>query len=195
VNEPQDKPTVLLPTDQLIQELYGELRRVAAAKVAREPPGQTLQATALVHEAWLRLKDGPAPRWHSRAEFFSAAAEAMRRTLIDRARRKRAARHGGKQQRVDLDDADIAAPVAEEELLMVHEALDLFAQQDPQKAELVKLRYFAGLTLEQIAEVLNVSLPTAKRHWSYARLVYREISRENNRGVEPVGMAGYEKKR
>ena len=133
--------------DELLPLVYEELRRLAAHKMARETPGQTLQPTALVHEAWLRLVGDANPKFQGRAHFFGAAAEAMRRILIDNARRKRALRHGGGQQRVDMEEAEIAAAVNEDELLAVHEALDTLAALDKQKAELVKLRYFVGMTL------------------------------------------------
>jgi RNA polymerase sigma factor (TIGR02999 family) len=155
--------------DELLPLLYEELRRLAASKMARETPGHTLQPTALVHEAWLKLVGNASPRFNDRAHFFGAAAEAMRRILIDRARRKAAQRHGGGQQRVDVDEVEIAAPVQDDELLAVNDALDKFASLDAPKAELVKLRFFAGLTLEQAAAVLGVSEPTAKRWWAYAR--------------------------
>lgn len=155
--------------DELLPLLYEELRKLAASKMAREAPGQTLQPTALVHEAWLKLVGGASPRFSDRAHFFGAAAEAMRRILIDRARRKAARRHGGDQQRVDADEIEIAAPVQDDELLAVNEALEKFAALDATKAELVKLRFFVGLTLEQAAAVLGVSEPTAKRWWAYAR--------------------------
>ena len=154
---------------ELLPLVYEELRKLAASKMAREAPGQTLQPTALVHEAWLRLVGGVTPRFGGRAHFFGAAAEAMRRILIERARRKAARRHGGGQQRVDIDEIEIAAPAPEEELLAVNDALDKFAALDAPKAQLVKLRFFAGLTLEQAAGVLGVSVPTAKRWWAYAR--------------------------
>lgn len=161
--------------DQLLAAVYQELRHLAAAKMSRELPGQTLQATALVHEAWLKLGDAT---FQNRAHFFGAAAEAMRRILIDRARKRQAVRHGGGQERVDLDGLEIAAPVIQDdELLAVHEALDKLAAHDARKAELVKLHYFVGLTFAQAAEVLNISEPTAKRDWAYARAwLHREIS-------------------
>jgi RNA polymerase sigma factor (TIGR02999 family) len=163
--------------DQLLPLVYQELRRVAAQKMARETPGQTLQATALVHEAWMRV-GGESQSWESRAHFFGAAAEAMRRILIDRARNKRAVRHGGGQERLNIDEVEIVAPVQDEELLAVHDALDRFAAHDAQKAELVKLRYFAGLTIEEAADVLGMSAPTAKRYWAYARAwLFREIGK------------------
>jgi RNA polymerase sigma factor (TIGR02999 family) len=157
---------------QLLPLVYDELRKLAAQKLARERPGQTLQATALVHEAWLRLAGPDQHTWNGRAHFFGAAAEAMRRILIDRAHRKRAVRHGGGQERVEADVADIpiAAPDGnDDEILAVHEALDRLAAHDPRAAQLVKLRYFVGLTIEEAAEVLGVSEPTAKRDWTYAR--------------------------
>ena len=163
----------------LLPLVYDELRGLAAYKMAHEPPGQTLQPTALVHEAWLRLAGGESSqRWQNRAHFFAAAAEAMRRILIDNARRKHALRHGGGQERINLETAEIAAPGSDEELLEVHEALDRFAQIDPTKAEWVKLRYFVGLTIPEAAQVLGISEPTAKRWWAYARAwLYREIRR------------------
>jgi RNA polymerase sigma factor (TIGR02999 family) len=161
---------------ELLPLVYTELRRLAAHKMAQEPSGQTLQPTALVHEAWLRLAGGGNQSWQNRAHFFGAAAEAMRRILIDNARRKRALRHGGAQQRVDVEQAEIAAPTDDDQLLAIHEALDKFAAQDQQKAELVKLRYFVGLNLVEAAEILGISEPTAKRWWAYARAwLYREI--------------------
>ena len=167
--------------EKLLPLVYDELRHLAAAKLARETPGQTLQATALVHEAWLRLAGEQRRQWQGRTHFFAAAAEAMRRILIDNARRKRAVRHGGDLKRVNMDDstAQIAAPAEnEDEMLEVHEAVDRLATHDPRKAELVKLRYFVGLTIEQAAEVLGISEPTAKRDWAYARAwLFREIGR------------------
>jgi RNA polymerase sigma factor (TIGR02999 family) len=149
--------------------------------MAREAGGQTLQATALVHEAWLRLGGDGQPEWKNRAHFFAAAAEAMRRILIDSARRRRAARHGGGLERVDVGDPALAisAAGADDEMLSVHEALGALARHDPRRAELVKLRYFAGLTLEEAAGVLGVAPATAKRDWAYARAwLYREIGRD-----------------
>jgi RNA polymerase sigma factor (TIGR02999 family) len=165
---------------ELLPLVYEELRRLAAHKMANESPGQTLQPTALVHEAWLRLTGHQDVKWSGRAHFFGAAAEAMRRILIDNARRKRAARHGGGAPRLDIPDLEIAAAEGkEDELLAVNDALDKLAAQDRQKAELVKLRYFVGLTLEEVAEVLGISSATAKRHWAYSRAwLFREIGRE-----------------
>ena len=166
-----------LAAGELLPLVYQELRRLAAHKMAGEAPGHTLQPTALVHEAWLRLvdKDGQA-QFQNRAHFFGAAAEAMRRILIDRARRKQAQKHGGGREHVDVDDVEIPAPADDEELLAVNDALDRFAAMDAQKAELVKLRYFVGMTIEEAAAVLGVSEPTAKRWWAYARAwLFQEI--------------------
>ena len=166
--------------ERLLPLVYEELRKLAAQKLARERPGQTLQATALVHEAWLRLAGPDQHTWNGRGHFFGAAAEAMRRILIDQARRKLALRHGGGLARVDADAtgaAGIAAPEGnDDELLAVHDALDRLAARDPRKAELVKLRYFVGLSIEETAEALGVSTGTAKRDWAYARAwLHREI--------------------
>jgi RNA polymerase sigma factor (TIGR02999 family) len=155
---------------QLLPLVYDELRRLAAQKLAHEKPGQTLDATALVHEAYLRLVDAAAaPHWNSRGHFFAAAAEAMRRILIDQARQKHSQRRGGGRKRRPLDRAEVAAPEPSLDVLALHEALERFEQVDPAKAELVKLRYFAGLTLPQAAEVLGISETTADRYWAYAR--------------------------
>jgi RNA polymerase sigma factor (TIGR02999 family) len=154
---------------ELLPLVYEELRKLATARMAHEAPGHTLQPTALVHEAWLRVAGRDSPRFNDRAHFFGAAAEAMRRILIERARRKAAQRHGGGQQRVDISEVEIAAPAQSDELLAINDALDKFAAFDAPKAELVKLRFFAGLTLEQAAEVLGISEPTANRWWAYAR--------------------------
>jgi RNA polymerase sigma factor (TIGR02999 family) len=160
--------------------VYDELRRLAAKKMARENPGQTLQATALVHEAWLRLGGGESADWRNRTHFFAAAAEAMRRILIDNARRKMAARHGGEAERVefDLESLELAAGMDVDQLLALHEALNALAAHDAVKAELVKLRFFVGLTLPEAAKALDLSEPTAKRYWAYARAwLYREITK------------------
>ena len=165
---------------ELLPLVYEALRQLAARRLRNEQPGQTLQATALVHEAWLRLLGNSDPRWHGRRHFYAAAAEAMRRILIDNARRKQAARHGGGLHRTEVksDDMPIAGGAPDEELLAVHEALDALAVHDPRKAELVKLRYFVGLTLEEAAVALDISERTAKRDWTYARTwLYREINR------------------
>jgi RNA polymerase sigma factor (TIGR02999 family) len=164
--------------EQLLPLVYDELRRLAAFKMANEAPGATLQPTALVHEAWLRLIGDENPQWNGRAHFFGAAAEAMRRILIENARRKRAVRHGGGQAKLDLAEIEIAAPVMDDELLAVHDALEKLAARDQQKAELVKLRYFVGLTSEEAAKVLNISVPTADRWWNFSRAwLFEEIER------------------
>jgi RNA polymerase sigma factor (TIGR02999 family) len=162
--------------DKLLPLVYEELRHLAAHKMANQAPGHTLQPTALVHEAWLRLIGNPEAQFAGRAHFFAAAAEAMRHILIDSARRKRAVRHGGGQVRVDIQNLEIAAPADEDELLAIHDVLDKLAAEEPQKAELTKLRYFVGMTFEEAAEVLGISVATAKRHWAYARAwLYEEI--------------------
>jgi RNA polymerase sigma factor (TIGR02999 family) len=155
---------------ELLPLVYGELRKLAAARLSAEPAGHTLQPTALVHEAYLRLVGGGRPQdWAGRRHFFAAAAEAMRRVLVDAARRKRAARRGGPRRRMDLLEGDLATVPANDELLDLDEALTEFAALDPQAAELVKLRVFAGTTVEEAADVLGVSPRTAKRSWAYAR--------------------------
>jgi len=161
---------------KLLPLVYSELRKLAAHMMASQPPGHTLQPTALVHEAWLRLSANEPARFAGRAHFFAAAAEAMRHILIDSVRRKQTLRHGGRQARVDIQDVQIAAQADDDELLAVHDVLDKLAAESPQKAELTKLRYFAGMTFEEAAEVLDISVATAKRHWSYARAwLYEEI--------------------
>jgi RNA polymerase sigma factor (TIGR02999 family) len=157
--------------EKLLPLVYAELRKLAAAKMAHEQPGQTLQATALVHEAYLRLVDDDrAVRWNSRGHFFSAAAEAMRRILVEKARRKQSARHGGGQRRIELDDALAVPDRQADELLAIDEALARFAEVAPAKAELVKLRFFAGMTIPEAADVLGISHATAERYWAYARV-------------------------
>jgi len=158
-------------TDELLPLVYEELRLLAAQKLSHEPPGQTLQATALVHEAYIRLVESECRNWNSRNHFFMAAAEAMRRILIERARRRKELKYGGDQGRVDLDDVVLPcdAPEFSLKLLALDEALEKLSQQDKIKADVVKLRYFAGLTIEQTAEVLGVSRNTTKRCWAYAR--------------------------
>jgi RNA polymerase sigma factor (TIGR02999 family) len=156
--------------EQLLPLVYDELRKLAAQRLAQEKPGQTLQATALVHEAYLRLVDGDrAQRWNSRGHFFAAAAEAMRRILVEQARHKQRRKHGGGRRRVELDAGRLAYRSADEGLLAIHDALDRLAAEDPRAAELVKLRYFAGLSVEQAAEALGVPRSTAYAHWAYAR--------------------------
>ena len=156
--------------EQLLPLVYDELRRLAAQKLAQEKPGQTLEATALVHEAYLRLVDvDRVPHWDSRAHFFAAAAEAMRRLLIDQARRKRRPKHGGGRTRVSLDEALCLREAPDDDLLALEEALQKLTREEPAKAELVKLHYFAGLSLEEAGRTLGISHRTAKRHWAYAR--------------------------
>jgi len=162
---------------KLLELLYEELRRLAASKMAHEARDQTLQPTALVHEAWLRLVVSQNPRFENRAHFFSAAAEAMRRILIDRARRKLTRRHGGNMERVDLEGLDLAAPAADEQLLAVHEVLNNLAKNYPVQAEVVKLRYFVGMTNEETAEALSISVATVKNYWTFARTwIFNEIN-------------------
>jgi RNA polymerase sigma factor (TIGR02999 family) len=154
------------------------LRRLAAWLLANEKPGQTLQATALVHEAWLRLAGKDDPNWQGRRHFFGAAAEAMRRILVENARRKKRLKHGGQWERVDLEGLDIAAPLEDDELLAVDEALDRLTEADPRAAELVKLCFFVGLTQEQAAKELGISISTVERTWAFARAwLFREIQK------------------
>ncbi len=155
--------------DELLVLVYDELRRLAAFKLGQESPGQTLQPTALVHEAWLRLVGDRNPAFNDRTHFFRAAAEAMRRILIDRARSKNSQKHGGDFERVDFDALELATPEENEKLLAVNEALDKLAVEYPSQAELVKLRYFAGMTNEEAAPILGISVSTAKKHWAFSR--------------------------
>lgn len=156
--------------EQLLPLVYAELRRLAAARMSHEKPGQTLEATALVHEAFVRLVDvDQVQHWNSRGHFFAAAAEAMRRILVDNARRKRRPKHGGDLVRVELDEARCGGGPSDDDLLALNEALDRLAEREPAKAELVKLRFFAGLSLDEAAAALGISRATAKRYWTYAR--------------------------
>jgi RNA polymerase sigma factor (TIGR02999 family) len=155
--------------DRLLPLVYEELRRLAAFKMANEPAGLTLQPTALVHEAWLRLGAAEGQVWNGRGHFFAAAAEAMRRILIENARRRKAIRHGGGKQRIDIEEVELAAPADDDQMLAIDEALTRFSAVDPKKAELVKLRYFIGMTIEESADALGISLATAKRWWEYSR--------------------------
>ncbi len=155
--------------EELLPLVYEELRKLAAAKMAQQPGGQTLQATALVHEAWLRLVDGPNRQYASRRHFFSAAAQAMRHLLIDRARRRLRERHGGVLQRVDIDGVEIAAPADDERLIQINSALEELTLLAPEKAEVVQLRFFVGLDEKEIAELLHLSPRTVERYWSYAK--------------------------
>jgi RNA polymerase sigma factor (TIGR02999 family) len=155
--------------DQLLELVYDELRRLAAFKLAQQTPGQTLQATALVHEAWLRLAGSRNLVFKDRRHFFNAAAEAMRHILIDRARKKLTQRHGGQYERTDFDQIELAAPSPDDQLLAVHEMIDKFALKFPVQAEVVKLRYFAGMTNEEIGQLLEVSLSSVQNYWNFAR--------------------------
>ena len=164
--------------EELLPLVYEELRRLATHKMALELPGNTLQPTALVHEAWLRLVGAPAQDWHSRNHFFMAAAQAMRRILIERARQKSRIKRGGDQQRVPLEELELADKADSETLLLVEDALQRLAKDAPVKAQLVELRFFTGLSIEEAAQVLDISAPTAKRYWAYARAwLFQEIER------------------
>ena len=156
--------------EQLLPLVYNELRGIAAAKMAHEAPGQTLQPTALVHEAWLRLGGTDQPAWQNRAHFFSSAAEAMRRILVENARRKLRLKRGARAEHVELDSA-IQAPAEDEKIVDVSEALELLAREDPQKAEIVKLRFFVGLGNDEIAALLGVNEKTVRRHWEVAKVL------------------------
>jgi len=173
--------------DQLLPLVYDELRKLAAGKMAQEKPGQTLQATALVHEAYVRLVDADKiPHWDSRRHFFAAAAEAMRRILIERARSKQTEKHGGHRRRIDLDEVEAVADSHATDLLSLDEALSKLAGEDPLKAQLVTLRYFAGLSVQEAADALGISRATADRYWSYARTwLYCELAGNDGRpGIE-----------
>jgi RNA polymerase sigma factor (TIGR02999 family) len=160
----------LPPAEELLPLVYEELRRLAAHKMAQERPGQTLQPTALVHEAWLRLGADGQPPWRNRAHFFAAAAEAMRQILVERARRHTALKRAGGVRCLSLDEVEIPIEAADDEMLLaVDEALEQFAARDPRKAELVKLRYFIGMSFEEAASVLGIAVPTAKKWWAYGR--------------------------
>jgi RNA polymerase sigma factor (TIGR02999 family) len=162
--------------NELLELVYDELRHLAAAKMAQQAPGQTLQPTALVHDAWLRLVGNKNPSFADRTHFFSAASEAMRHILIDRARRKQTQRHGGRFERVEFEEFEVAAPGTDDELLAVHELLDTFSLKYPVQAKLVKLRYFAGMTNEEVSEVLGISLRTASNYWDFARAwLFKEL--------------------
>ena len=177
--------------ERLLPLVYDALRKLAAQKLAQERPGQTLDATALVHEAYLRLV-GAAPRgaaqeWQGRAHFFAAAAEAMRRILIEKARRKRRQKHGGGQPHADVDLARLAAPMPAEELLALDEAMNRLAAENPSRAQLVRLRFYAGLSNEEAANVLGISAVTAKRYWRFARAW---LHREVGKGDDPTAEGG-----
>lgn len=171
--------------DQLYELVYAELRAIAFQKMASERAGHTLQATALVHEAYLRLGGAVGLKFQNRAHFFSAAAEAMRRILVDSARRNKQLKRGGDQERVELFETRIAAPLEDEKLLLVHEALDALAREDPLNAEVVKMRYFIGLKHREIADALGVSEITVHRHWAVARVRLFELISQLNSAVTP----------
>jgi RNA polymerase sigma factor (TIGR02999 family) len=155
--------------EELLPLVYEELRKLAAHKMAAEPSGQTLQATSLVHEAWLRVIGQNQQRWESRAHFFIAASEAMRRILVERARRRKAAKHGGGLERVDLEAVELPIESEPDRLLRIHETLNELAAEEPMRAEVVKLHCFVGMTLIEVAEVLNISEKSAQRYWAYAK--------------------------
>ena len=155
--------------EELLPLVYDELRRLAPSKMAREVPGQTLQPTTLVHEAWLRLSQNSRAQWQNREQFYAVAAETMRRILVDRARRRRAHKHGGDLERVDLDGAEIDLPVDDDLVLQVQDALERLAAEDPVKAQVVKLRFFVGLENAEVASLLGVSEKTVQRHWAFAK--------------------------
>lgn len=168
-------------SENLLPLVYDELRRLAAWHLANEPPGQTLQATALVHEAYLRLVGQEDPQWNSRRHFFGAAAEAMRRILVENARRKKRIKRGGNLERVNVEDVDLPLPMPDDDLLALDEALDRLAAVDPRAAELVKVCFFVGLTQEQAARHLRVSVSTVERTWAFARAwLFREIQKARN---------------
>jgi RNA polymerase sigma factor (TIGR02999 family) len=172
----------------LLPLVYEELRRLARSKMAQQSAGHTLQPTALVHEAWLRLVGSQRQEWHGRSHFFAAAAEAMRHILVDSARRKRRAKHGGGQERLDVDDLEIAAGADDEKILLVNEALEKLAIEDPIRAEVVKLHYFVGLTHAESAEILQISEKTVRRHWNYARVwLYQTIQSADEPNSLPPG--------
>jgi RNA polymerase sigma factor (TIGR02999 family) len=162
-------------SEHLLPLIYQELRCLAGKMLAQEPAGQTLEATALVHEAYVRLVDAEVEQqWNHRGHFFAAAAEAMRRILVEKARRKQRVKHGGEHRRVEMDDERLVCSVPADQMLAVDEALERFGQEEPEKAQLVKLRFFAGLSIEEAAEALGISRATASRHWTYARAWLRD---------------------
>jgi RNA polymerase sigma factor (TIGR02999 family) len=156
-------------SEELLPLVYNELRRHASARMAQEAPGQTLQPTALVHEAWLRIFDGGDSRWQNRAHFFGAAAEAMRRILIENARKKSRLKRGGNQRLLDVNDIEIADTTPEEKILLIDDAVEQLQAQDPEKARVVMLKFFGGLTNQQVAQSLEVTERTVERHWAYAK--------------------------
>ncbi|MDB6039500.1 MAG: hypothetical protein JWM99_3341 [Verrucomicrobiales bacterium] len=174
-----------LEANELLPLVYEELRRIARHKMAHESPGNTLQATALVHEAYLRLIGSREHPWKGRRYFFAAAAEAMRRILIDKARRKKRQCHGGGAVHLDLEEIDLPAPIPSEDLFALDNALEKFAEFDPEKAELVKLKFFTGLSTAEAAALLGISEPTAKRYWAFSRAwLFRQLARDRDVGHE-----------
>ena len=176
---PMDSSSPNASDDEFFALVYDELRNLAHAKMSKEYVYSTLQGTALVHEAWMKLGGEKQPHWQNRAHFFSAAAEAMRRILIDRARKRKSKRHGGEMNRVAEEKLDVLSDTidTDDELLAINEALEKFAEDNPEKAELVKLRYFSGLSFAEVAQAMNISTATANRWWAYARSwLYHEIS-------------------
>lgn len=182
-NNEQGDPSA---AEQLLPLVYDELRKLAAQRLANEMPGQTLQATALVHEAYLRIVgDGKTQHWNNRGHFFGAAAEAMRRILVDQARKKKSQKNGGAMARAPLDGVEIATPEPSLDILALSEALERFERMDKPAAELVKLRYYAGLTLAQAAKVLEISEETARRYWDYARAwLHTEVKKGDTEGQQ-----------
>jgi RNA polymerase sigma factor (TIGR02999 family) len=171
--------------DELLPLVYDDLRRLAALKLAHEAPGQTLQTTALVHEAYLRLVGDRRDAWDNRRHFFAAAAEAMRRILVEQARRKRRLRHGGGKKRIDLEQACSLVYPPSPDLLALDEALGRLATLNPDRAEVVKLRFFAGLTMSEVAQTMGISVPTAERYWAFARTwLYTELTADDTPGEE-----------
>jgi RNA polymerase sigma factor (TIGR02999 family) len=172
-------------SEALLPLVYQNLRQLAAVQMAQQAPGQTLQPTALVHEAWLKLAGGDPKSWNDRKHFFCAAAEAMRQILIDRARKKKARRHGGGVEHVDVDGIEISGPAPDEKLLELNEALDVLATSQPGKAEVVKLRFFAGLTEKEISDLLGITERTVRRYWSYAQVWLFDYLSGNSRNNSP----------
>lgn len=172
-------------TDRLFSLVYDDLRRMAAGKMAREPANQTLQATALVHEAWLRLSREQEVHWQNRGHFFAAAAEAMRRILIERARKKRRPKHGGDLQRVEVEKLELADSTPDEKVLLVNEALERLQRDEPEKARVVVMKFFGGLTNREVAEALNVTERTVERHWAFAKAWLFDSIRQERQGRGP----------
>ena len=171
----------------LLPLVYEELRRLARSNMARQAAGHTLQPTALVHEAWLRLTGSGRQEWNGRSHFFAAAAEAMRHILVDSARRKGRAKHGGGQERLDVDEIEIAAGADDEKILLVNDALEKLAMEDPIRAEVVKLHYFVGLTHAETARILQISEKTVRRHWNYARVWLFQTIQSADQPNSPLG--------